>query len=156
MPTRPDIQAIEANSSSSVIIQHAQAAKLFPLLAQLSFHVIPAKLDGELGNVYSWIEELGGRCVGVNQGGYVVTALKGRMRLEKILGRSCMVGDMYERLIRDIKKDRIDGIRSCGISSCSGGFDEDGSDSTFITLIQGLPSRTAAQAHSANLYRFIR
>ena len=91
MPTRPTLDALPSASSSSIALHHAQSSRLFPLFAQLSFHVIPAKLDGELSNVYSWIEELGGRCVSVESGRYVVTALKGRMRIERILSREYIV-----------------------------------------------------------------
>lgn len=91
MPTRPPLDALPTASSSSVIIHHAQEESLLPLLAQLSFHVVPAHIEGELSHVYSWIEELGGRCVSLDEGRYVVTALKGRMRLEKILGRNYLV-----------------------------------------------------------------
>jgi DNA polymerase mu len=65
--------------------------RLLPFFAELTFHVIPAKLDGQLGKVYAWIEELGGRCVSAEEGTLVVTALKGRARLEKLISRDILV-----------------------------------------------------------------
>jgi DNA polymerase mu len=70
---------------------HAETPPLFPLFAQLTFHIIPAKLDGELSKVYGWIEDLGGECVALDQALFVVTALRGRARLKKAIGRPAMV-----------------------------------------------------------------
>ena len=91
-PVRPPAQPLPTASSSEVLhpITH-QTVRLLPFFAQLTFHVIPAKLEGELGKVYTWIEELGGRCVSAEEGTFVVTALKGRARLEKLLDRGLLV-----------------------------------------------------------------
>ena len=92
MPSRPPAQPIPSASSSQIIHpQTYETVRLLPLFAQLAFHVIPAKLDGELGKVYSWIEELGGRCVSAEEATFIVTALKGRARLEKLCSRDMLV-----------------------------------------------------------------
>lgn len=58
---------------------------LVPVLAELTFYVVPAKLD--LASTRARIEELGGRVVGNKaEARIVVTALKGRPRLERVLG----------------------------------------------------------------------
>lgn len=96
MPTgksskRPSLEAIPAASSSSSTLQlHHQsqgALPLYPLFASLVFHVIPAKLESDLGIVYQSVEDLGGRCDGIEGARWIVTALKGRARLSKVLGK---------------------------------------------------------------------
>lgn len=117
MPHRPGPEPIPAASSSSIIVQHVESTRLFPLFAQLSFHVVPAKIEGELGNVYSWIEELGGRCVNVEAGKYVVTALRGRARLERVLGRRYLVSLRLNFAHIDYQTNRIDRLRTSCISA---------------------------------------
>jgi DNA polymerase mu len=91
MPVRPSLEALPSASSSALAVHHTESQPLYPLFAQLSFHVVPAHIEGELSHLYSWIEELGGRCVSLENGRYLVTALKGRMRLERVVGRKYVV-----------------------------------------------------------------
>lgn len=102
MPIRPPAQPLPTASSSEVLhpVTH-ETVRLLPLFAQLTFHVIPAKLDGELGKVYSWIEELGGRCVSAETATFLVTALKGRARLAKLLSRHLLVRSFMSRRLME-------------------------------------------------------
>lgn len=83
---RPSLEALPEASSSSIIVHPAISEKLYPLLSQLSFHVVPANVD-DINNIYAWIEELGGRCVSADRAKYIVTALKGRPRLVRAIGQ---------------------------------------------------------------------
>lgn len=94
MPTktgkRPSIEAIPAASSSSSTLQlqhQSQALPLYPLFASLVFHIVPAKLENDLGVVYQSIEDLGGRCDGIESARWIVSALRGRARLSRVLGK---------------------------------------------------------------------
>jgi hypothetical protein len=93
MPTtngkRPSLEAIPAASSSSsnLHLKHHHRNPLYPLFASLVFHVVPAKLESDLGVLYQSIEDLGGRCDGLEGCRWVVTALKGRARLNRVLGK---------------------------------------------------------------------
>ena len=90
---RPSIQDIPQSTSSSRLLHlHRPDDKLHPIFAQLTFHVLPGKLDGELDRIYSTIDELGGRCVSLEEARLVVTALRGRPRLEKALGKDMVSG----------------------------------------------------------------
>jgi hypothetical protein len=86
---RPSLEAIPAASSSSSNLQlkHHHPNPLYPLFASLVFHVVPAKLESDLGVLYQSIEDLGGRCDGLEGCRWVVTALKGRARLSRVLGK---------------------------------------------------------------------
>jgi hypothetical protein len=93
MPTsarkRPSLEAIPAASSSSSNLQlrhQSLSLPLYPLFASLVFHIVPAKLENNLGVLYQSIEDLGGRCDGLEGCRWVVTALKGRARLKRVLG----------------------------------------------------------------------
>ena len=86
MVPRPSLSNLPQSTSSSVV-PHAQPTHLYPLFANITFHVITAKLEADLARVYECIEELGGRCVGAEDALWVVTALRGRPRLVKALGR---------------------------------------------------------------------
>ena len=107
MPTtngkRPSLEAIPAASSSSsnLHLKHQHRNPLYPLFASLVFHVVPAKLEPDLGVLYQSIEDLGGRCDGLEGCRWVVTALKGRARLSRVLGkwivRSSSVSTIYMR-----------------------------------------------------------
>ena len=100
MPTkssqRPSLEAIPAASSSSSTLQlhHHQVAPLYPLFASLVFHIVPAKLENDIGVLYQSVEDLGGRCDGLESARWVITALKGRARLGRVLGK-WMVGSSY-------------------------------------------------------------
>jgi hypothetical protein len=92
MPTsstkRPSLEAIPGASSSSSNLQlkhHHHISPLYPLFASLVFHIVPAKLESDLGVLYQSIEDLGGRCDGLEGCRWVVTALKGRARLNRVL-----------------------------------------------------------------------
>lgn len=92
-PERPSAHPLPSASSSSVLhLPHQTKASLFPLFAELTFHIVPAKLDGELGKVYAWVEELGGRCVAVEEATFVITALRGRARIERAIGKRFVCG----------------------------------------------------------------
>ena len=86
---RPSLEAIPAASSSSstLHVKHHHSAPLYPLFASLVFHIVPAKLEADLGVLYQSIEDLGGRCDGLEGARWVVTALKGRARLSRVLGK---------------------------------------------------------------------
>lgn len=94
MPTqtgkRPSIEALPAASSSSSTLQlhhPSQSATLYPLFASLIFHIVPAKLEDDIGVLYQSIEDLGGRCDGLEAARWVVSALKGRARLARVLDK---------------------------------------------------------------------
>lgn len=106
MPSRPPPQPLPTASSSSLQV-HTDTLPLFPLFAQLAFHIISAKLDGELAKVYGWIDELGGACVALDEALFVVTALKGRARLEKAIGRRAMVGAKPTTMLREQVNKRV-------------------------------------------------
>ena len=94
MPTktskRPSLEAIPAASSSSSNLQlhhHSLSIPLYPLFASLIFHIIPAKLENDIGVLYQSVEDLGGKCDGIESARWVITALKGRARLSRVLGK---------------------------------------------------------------------
>lgn len=91
MPSRPSLEAIPAASSSSTVILTQRPIPLYALFSRLTFYVVTAKIDEDLGKVYSCIEELGGKCVGLAQAKFVITALQGRPRLAKALGADWLV-----------------------------------------------------------------
>ncbi|KAL7421959.1 hypothetical protein Q5752_003731 [Cryptotrichosporon argae] len=86
MPARPPAQPLPSSSSSALAHAHAlPRAPLAPLFAQLTFFVVPPKIP-DLDRVYGAIEELGGKCVAVEDAWIVVTALQGRPRLARAVG----------------------------------------------------------------------
>ncbi|WVF71352.1 hypothetical protein IAT40_006156 [Kwoniella sp. CBS 6097] len=90
MPARPPAQPLPSSSSSSLAQHHHPLAgekNLYPLFANMTFYVIPAKLEADLQTIYSSIVELGGRCTRIEEAGLVVSAIKGRPRLIRSLGR---------------------------------------------------------------------
>ncbi|KAK4689277.1 hypothetical protein P7C73_g818, partial [Tremellales sp. Uapishka_1] len=88
MPARPPLDSIAISSSSSQIRRPpTKIHALYPLFAQLTFHVVPAKIGEDLGQLYETIEELGGKCVGADQAMIVVTALQGRPRIVRAVGQ---------------------------------------------------------------------
>ncbi|WRT66545.1 uncharacterized protein IL334_003504 [Kwoniella shivajii] len=86
MPIRPPAQPLPSSSSSSIQHPHYIAPSLYQLFSNMTFHIISAKLEPELGKLYSCIDELGGRCVGIEEGSFVISAIKGRPRLIRSLG----------------------------------------------------------------------
>lgn len=83
----PDPQSSEETtvSSASHLVQQGQI-KLFPLFSRLKVHVVPTKLDGELPALYAQIEALGGVVAPIETCSFAISALKGRPRLERVLG----------------------------------------------------------------------
>lgn len=91
--TRPSLHSIP-DSSSSTLLHHPPPEpihKLYPLFAGLTFYIVPAKLSEDLGKVYECVEELGGRCIGIEDAEIVITALQGRARLVRTIGREWIV-----------------------------------------------------------------
>ncbi|KAK8864578.1 hypothetical protein IAR55_001828 [Kwoniella newhampshirensis] len=88
MPTRPSAHPYASSSTSSRIVRPSNPIhRLYPLFSGLTFHVITAKLETEVGRIYECIDDLGGRCVGVEECKIVVSAIKGRARLLRSLGK---------------------------------------------------------------------
>ncbi|OCF32950.1 DNA polymerase mu subunit [Kwoniella heveanensis BCC8398] len=93
MPTRPPAQPLPASSSSSSLARHHHhpapnpEKRLYPLFANMTFYVVPAKLEADLQTMYDCIDELGGRCTRIEEAGLVVSAVRGRPRLIRSLGR---------------------------------------------------------------------
>ncbi|WVQ67274.1 uncharacterized protein L199_005469 [Kwoniella botswanensis] len=92
MPTRPPAQPLPSSSSSSIQRPHYIAPELYQLFANISFHIIPAKLEEDLGRIYGLVDELGGQCVRVEECKFVISAVKGKPRLLRVLG------EMYEKV----------------------------------------------------------
>ncbi|WVW84121.1 hypothetical protein I302_106150 [Kwoniella bestiolae CBS 10118] len=86
MPTRPPAQPLPSSSSSSIQRPHHISSELYQLFANIPFHIIPAKLEADLGRMYGLVDELGGTCVRVEECGFVVSAIKGKPRLVRSLG----------------------------------------------------------------------
>ncbi|GFZ46743.1 hypothetical protein JCM24511_03963 [Saitozyma sp. JCM 24511] len=86
MAPRPSLHAVPESSSSGVI-QTSRPHALYPLFSRLTFHVVPAKLDGDLARIYECIEELGGKHVSVEDARFVITGLQGRPRLLRAIGK---------------------------------------------------------------------
>ncbi|WVQ99513.1 hypothetical protein IAU59_006649 [Kwoniella sp. CBS 9459] len=95
MPARPPAQPLPASSSSSTTTNarhhhhpapHPESA-LYPLFANMTFYVVPAKLEADLQTIYTSIDELGGRCTRIEEAGLVVSAIRGKPRLVRSLGR---------------------------------------------------------------------
>lgn len=91
-PLRPSLHDLPDSSTSSVIVQsHLHA--LYPLLTELEFYIVPSKLGEATERLYACIRELGGRTVPTPEmSDMVLTALRGRARLEKVLAPGVMVG----------------------------------------------------------------
>ncbi|WVQ81739.1 hypothetical protein IAT38_003864 [Cryptococcus sp. DSM 104549] len=85
MPHRPPPQPYTSSTSSSVVHRYTHPHALYRLFANLTFHVVAAKLEDELARVYECIDELGGRCVPAEEAWLVITRLKGRQRLSRSL-----------------------------------------------------------------------
>lgn len=92
-PARPSLYSIRASSSSSQIqnTRHTPIHQLYPLFAGLTFHIVPAKIGETIGQIYSAVDELGGKCVRVEQARLIVTELRGRPRLIRAIGREWVV-----------------------------------------------------------------
>lgn len=89
MPSRPSL--LDQSSTSSQLQHHHPIQRLYPLLARLTFHVIPGKLEDELGNIYEIIDDLGGKCVRWQDARLILTALKGRPRIARAIGGEAVV-----------------------------------------------------------------
>ncbi|OCF74247.1 DNA polymerase mu subunit [Kwoniella mangroviensis CBS 8886] len=92
MPTRPPAQPLPSSSSSSIQHPHYIAPELYQLFANISFHIIPAKLEEDLGRIYGLVDQLGGQCVRVGECQFVISAVKGKPRLLRVLG------EMYDKV----------------------------------------------------------
>ena len=57
----------------------------------MTFHVIPGKLEDELGNIYEMISDLGGKCARWQEARFILTALQGRPRIERAVGKEAVV-----------------------------------------------------------------
>lgn len=82
----PAIQSSEETTASSSHLLLADPIVLYPSLSRIRVHVIPTKLDGELPAIYAQIEALGGIVSALDECTFAVTALRGRPRLERIIG----------------------------------------------------------------------
>ncbi|OWT40517.1 DNA polymerase mu subunit [Cryptococcus neoformans Bt1] len=92
MPSRPPVHPYTSSSTSTGVHGHHNAAphQLYKLFANLTFHIIPAKLEDDLARIYQCIDELGGKCLGPEDAWVIVTALKGRQRLLRSLDQKWM------------------------------------------------------------------
>lgn len=91
MPSRPSLQDTTQSSTSSQLQHHHPVKQLYPLFARLTFHVLPGKIEGELGDIYEIINDLGGKCVRWHEARIILTALQGRPRIERAIGREAVV-----------------------------------------------------------------
>lgn len=92
-PQRPSLTALAQSSTSSQLLHHHRPVhELYQLFAQMTFHVVPGKLDGELDDLYEIIGDLGGKCVRAGEARFILTALQGRPRIEKAVGKDLAVG----------------------------------------------------------------
>ncbi len=97
-------------SSSGNIATLSNQVPLYPIFSQLKIHVVPTKLDGELTSIYAQIEALGGTLCRIEDSSFAVTVLKGRPRLEAVLGKPWvdrkhilsvqMVKDCYDNCLK--------------------------------------------------------
>nr|XP_018262951.1 DNA polymerase mu subunit [Kwoniella dejecticola CBS 10117]OBR85109.1 DNA polymerase mu subunit [Kwoniella dejecticola CBS 10117] len=87
MPHRPPAQPLPSASSSSLHNFHPVTRSLYQLFANMTFHILSAKLETELANLYAYVDELGGRCVGIEECKIVISAVKGKPRLVRSLGQ---------------------------------------------------------------------
>jgi DNA polymerase mu len=94
MAPRPSLHAVPESSSSGVV-QTSRPHALYPLFSRLTFHVVPAKLDGDLARIYECIEELGGKHVSVENAWFVIAGLQGRPRLLRAIGKEWIVSAEY-------------------------------------------------------------
>lgn len=82
---RPPLPSRESSSFSGHPPAPNNRPELVPLLAEISIYVVPAKLD--VGEVIEQIDALGGeRSNRPEDARLVVTALRGRPRLARVLG----------------------------------------------------------------------
>ncbi|KAK1924368.1 hypothetical protein DB88DRAFT_490154 [Papiliotrema laurentii] len=88
MSQRPSLDSLAQSSTSEQVSRHRPVSRLYPLFAQLSFHVLPGKLDGQMGQIYDMIDDLGGKCVRMGQARFILTALRGRPRIERAIGNN--------------------------------------------------------------------
>nr|XP_019011154.1 DNA polymerase mu subunit [Kwoniella pini CBS 10737]OCF49935.1 DNA polymerase mu subunit [Kwoniella pini CBS 10737] len=86
MPHRPPAHPLPSASSSSLHTPHSIAPTLYQLFANMTFHIISAKLETEIAKIYECIDELGGKCVGIEECNFVISAIKGKPRLVRSLG----------------------------------------------------------------------
>ncbi|GHJ85213.1 hypothetical protein NliqN6_1615 [Naganishia liquefaciens] len=68
---------------------------LYPLLSHIRIHILPTKLDGNLPTAYARVEALAGIVSPVEDASVIVTALRGRARLVKVLGSAQMVDERW-------------------------------------------------------------
>lgn len=68
-----------------------QDAPLYPLLSRIRIHILPTKLDGQLPTMYAYVEQLGGIISPVDDAELIITALRGRPRLIKVLGSAALI-----------------------------------------------------------------
>nr|KIR46295.1 DNA polymerase mu subunit [Cryptococcus bacillisporus CA1280] len=87
MPSRPPIHPYTSSSTSTGVHgdQKAIPHQLYKFFANLTFHVVVAKLEDDLPRIYECIDELGGKCVRPEDAWVIITALKGRQRLLRSL-----------------------------------------------------------------------
>ncbi|WVQ86482.1 hypothetical protein IAS59_000195 [Cryptococcus gattii] len=87
MPSRPPIHPYTSSSTSTGVHgdQKATSHQLYKLFANLTFHIVAAKLEDDLPRIYECIDELGGKCVRPEDAWVIITALKGRQRLLRSL-----------------------------------------------------------------------
>ena len=94
MSQRPSLDSLAQSSTSEQVSRHRPVSRLYPLFAQLSFHVLPGKLDGQMGQIYDMIDDLGGKCVRMGQARFILTALRGRPRIERAIGNNADVSEL--------------------------------------------------------------
>lgn len=79
------------NGSRSLI----PTTPLYPLLSQIRIHILPTKLDGQLPTTYARVEALGGIISPAADASIIVTVLRGRPRLLKVLGSAQLVDSRW-------------------------------------------------------------
>lgn len=83
---------------------------LYPILSQLRIHVVPIKLESSVTSIHAQIHALGGKVSRIEDCTFAITALKGRPRLERVLGSKWVdekdilsanyVTDLYEACVK--------------------------------------------------------
>lgn len=116
-----------SSGSSSTGLTTLGDIPLYPLLSQVRVHVIPLKLDSCIASLYAQIQALGGKLSGIEECSFAITALKGRPRLERLVGAKWV--DSKDFLAPDFISRTFEACRRHGAA-----FPSSGSHSSILDL----------------------
>lgn len=91
----PTVRSSDASLDQGSRLEIPNEPPLFPLLSRIRIHILPTKLDGELPTMYAHVESLGGIISPAQDAEIIVTALRGRPRLIKVLGSAALVDSRW-------------------------------------------------------------